>query len=205
VIVAPRRYRAAEFAVEPDVSTASYFLAAAALAGTTVELPGLRRAATRQGDIELLEFLERMGCTVEDGASLQLTGPASLRGVEADMANSSDVFMTLACLAPFAEGPTTITGIGHTRVKESDRISACAENMRRLGITVEEERDWIRIHPGTPRSARLPTYDDHRIAMAFALIGLRVPIELDDPGVVAKSCPEFFDLWPRTGAAVEIT
>jgi len=195
-------YRAAEFQVEPDVSTASYFLASAALTGTTVSLPGLDRRTTAQGDIELVEFLERMGCKVHDGQALELTGPAQLHGIEADMANSSDVFMTLACVAVFADGPTTITGIGHARVKESDRIAACAENLRRLGITVEEGPDYLRVHPGTPQGTWLPTYEDHRIAMAFSLIGIRDAVMLEEPNVVSKTCPEFFELWRATGATV---
>jgi 3-phosphoshikimate 1-carboxyvinyltransferase len=201
--VAAQPYRAADFAVEPDASTASYFLASAALTATTVTLPGLDLDATGQGDIELVEHLTAMGCTVEDRAPLTLTGPDRLRGAHVDMNSSSDVFMTLACVAPFADGPTTVEGVGHARVKESDRVGATAENLRRLGIRVEEGRDWIRVHPGTPRAARLPTYEDHRIAMAFSLIGARVPVELDDPGVVAKTFPEFFSVWPVTGAVVE--
>ncbi len=117
ISVARGGYRAAEFPVEPDVSTASYFLASAALTGTTVRLPGLDRRRTAQGDIELVELLERMGCTVRDGEALELTGPAQLHGIEADMGNSTDVFMTLACVAVFADGPTTISGIGHARVE----------------------------------------------------------------------------------------
>src|SRR5262249_49987523 len=127
------RYQATEFVVEPDASTASYFLGSAAVTGTTVRLVGLDRRATAQGDIELVRFLEQMGCTVHDRGALELKGPERLQGITADMTNSSDVFMTLACVAVFADGPTTIAGIGHARVKESDRISACSENMRRLG------------------------------------------------------------------------
>jgi 3-phosphoshikimate 1-carboxyvinyltransferase len=150
-----------------------------------------------------------MGCTVSGRAPLSLTGPARLRGVHVDMNDSSDVFMTLACVAPFAGEPTTITGIGHARVKESDRVDATARNLRALGVEVEEGRDWLRVVPGAgghvspPRAARLPTFDDHRIAMAFSVIGTRVAVELEDPGVVAKTCPAFFSLWPRTGAVVE--
>jgi 3-phosphoshikimate 1-carboxyvinyltransferase len=201
--VAPASYRATEFEIEPDVSTASYFLASAALTGTTVTLPGLDLDVTRQGDIELVAHLERMGCLVAGRAPLSLTGPAQLRGIVVDMGNSSDVFMTLACVAPFADGPTTITGVGHARVKESDRVGATAENLRRLGITVDEGPDYLRVHPGRPRLARLPTFEDHRIAMAFSLIGSQVPVELDEPEVVAKTCPTFFELWRRTGAVVE--
>ena len=202
ISVARGAYRGTEFRVEPDVSTASYFLGSAALTGTTVCLPGLDRRRTAQGDIELVEFLERMGCTVHDGEALELTGPARLRGIEVDMTNSSDVFMTLACVAVFADGPTTISGIGHARVKESDRIAACAENLRRLGIEVDEGDDYLRVHPGSPKGTRLPTYEDHRIAMAFSLIGTRDAVMLEDPGVVSKTCPEFFELWRATGAAV---
>jgi 3-phosphoshikimate 1-carboxyvinyltransferase len=200
--VARGRYWGAEFQVEPDVSTASYFLASAAVTGTSVRLPGLDRRTTAQGDIELVEFLERMGCSVSDGVELELTGPRQLRGIEADMGNSSDVFMTLACVAVFADGPTTITGIGHARVKESDRISACAENLKLLGIEVDEGPDYLRVHPGTPQGTWLPTYEDHRIAMAFSLIGTRDAVTLEDPAVVSKTCPEFFELWQQTGATV---
>jgi 3-phosphoshikimate 1-carboxyvinyltransferase len=197
-------YRAVDaFEIEPDVSTASYFLASAAVTGTTATLPGLDLDTTGQGDIELVSHLEAMGCEVSARAPLSLTGPPRLRGVQADMNSSSDVFMTLACVAPFADGPTTITGIGHARVKESDRVDATARNLRALGIEVEEGRDWLRVVPGIVSPARLPTFEDHRIAMAFSLIGTRVAIELEDPGVVAKTCPTFFSLWPRTGAVVE--
>jgi 3-phosphoshikimate 1-carboxyvinyltransferase len=198
-------YAAAEFAVEPDASTASYFLGAAAVTGTSTHLQGLDRRTTAQGDIELVGFLEQMGCVAHDGAALELTGPGRLRGVTVDMGNSSDVFMTLACIAVFADGPTTIEGIGHARVKESDRIAACAENLRRLEIEVDEGPDFLRVHPGTPRpDVRLPTYEDHRIAMAFSVIGTRVPVVLEEPTVVGKTFPEFFDVWPVTGARVEL-
>lgn len=200
--VTPARYRPAEVAIEPDASTASYFLASAALTGTTVRLPGLGLETTEQGDIEIVAHLEAMGCTIAARDPLELTGPPQLRGVHVDMGNSSDVFMTLACVAPFADGPTTIEGIAHARVKESDRVAATAENLRRLGIEVEEGPDFLRVHPGVPRTARLPTYDDHRIAMAFSLIGTRVPVVIEDPEVVGKTCPTFFDLWRHSGAVI---
>ncbi len=203
VSVPPSRYRAAQYVVEPDVSTASYFLASAALTGTTVRLPGLDLERTAQGDIEMVRYLQAMGATVVHGDPLTLRGPEQLRGIEVNMGDSSDVFMTLACVAPFAQGPTTIEGIAHARVKESDRIAATAENLERLGIEVEQGADFVRIKPGLPRPARLATYDDHRIAMAFSLIGTRVPVVLEDPGVVAKTCPAFFELWRRSGASIE--
>jgi 3-phosphoshikimate 1-carboxyvinyltransferase len=225
VAIAPGGYRAVAYEVEPDASTASYFLAAAALTGTSVTLGGLDRETSRQGDLELVDFLVAMGAQAPaassqappehepvalehapalSSAALTLRGPASLRGVRANMRDSSDVFMTLACVAPFADTPTTIEGIGHVRAKESDRLAATAENLRRLGISVQEGADSLTVEPGQPRPARLPTYDDHRIAMAFALIGLRVPVELEQPEVVAKTCPPFFELWRQTGANVRI-
>ena len=198
-------YSATEFVVEPDASTASYFLGAAAVTGTTTRLAGLDRRVTAQGDIELAGFLEQMGATTRDGDAFELSGSGHLHGVTVNMGNSTDVFMTLACVAVFADGPTTIEGIGHARVKESDRISACAENLRRLGIEVDEGQDFLRVHPGNPRAdVRLPTYEDHRIAMAFSVIGTRVPLVLEEPSVVGKTFPEFFDVWPVTGARVEL-
>ena len=205
ISVSPARYSPSVIEIEPDASTASYFLASAALTATTVRLPGLSLDTTAQGDIEIVAHLQAMGCTVQDRAPLALSGTRRLNGVQVAMGDSSDVFMTLACVAPFAQGPTTIEGIAHARVKESDRIAATAENLRRLGIGVQESPDSITIEPGAPRPARLPTYRDHRIAMAFSLIGTHVPVLLEDPGVVGKTCPEFFELWRRTGARVELT
>ncbi len=202
--VVPAGYRAAELEIEPDASTASYFLACAALNGIGVRLAGVDLDASAQGDFALVGHLEQMGATIASRRPLELTGPARLHGVDVDMGDSSDVFMTLACVAPFADGPTTIEGIGHARVKESDRIAATAENLARLGIRTDEGPDFLRIHPGAPRpDVRLPTYDDHRIAMAFSLIGTRVPLVLEDPDVVGKTCPSFFELWRGSGAEIE--
>ncbi len=195
-------YRATGYTVESDASTASYFLALAAATGTTCRIPGLDRTTSSQGDLELVGFLEGMGCTASRSGVLELTGPPVLRGIEADMGDSSDVFMTLACVAPFASGPTTIEGVHHARLKESDRVAATAENLRRLQIRVEEGADSLRIYPGTPRWARLPTYDDHRIAMAFSVIGARARIALERPEVVNKTCPSFFELWRAIGPKV---
>jgi 3-phosphoshikimate 1-carboxyvinyltransferase len=201
--VATGRYRATRFAVEPDASTASYFLAAAAITGAEVRIDGLDPATSIQGDVRLVQLLTQMGCVASSsGGGVALRGPARLHGIVADMTDCSDVFMTLACVAVFADGPTTITGIANTRVKESDRVRAVAENLARLGIVTDAGPDHLTIHPGTPATARLPTYRDHRIAMAFSAIGLRTPVDIEDPGVVSKTCPTFFDLWPATGAAV---
>jgi 3-phosphoshikimate 1-carboxyvinyltransferase len=207
VTIAPGRYRADDYAVEPDASTASYFLASAALTGTEVALPRMYRERTGQGDIVLAVHLETMGAELIDGPrGLSLRGPAvPLHGVHVDMSDASDVFMTLACVAPFADSPTTIEGLANVRVKESDRLAATAENLRRLGIELDEGPDFLRVHPGEPRpDVRLPTFEDHRIAMAFSLIGTRVPIELEDPRVVDKTCPSFWQLWRHTGAEVQL-
>jgi 3-phosphoshikimate 1-carboxyvinyltransferase len=207
VSIEPGSYRADDYAVEPDASTASYFLAAAALTGTEVELSRMHRRRTGQGDIVLAEHLAAMGAELIDGPQgLSLSGPREpLHGVHVDMSDASDVFMTLACVAPFADSPTTIEGLSNVRVKESDRLAATAENLTRLGITVQEGPDFIRVHPGEPRpGVRLPTHDDHRIAMAFSLIGTHVPVELEDPRVVDKTCPGFWELWPETGAEVSL-
>jgi 3-phosphoshikimate 1-carboxyvinyltransferase len=199
--VARGAYRATRFVVEPDASTASYFLAAAAVTGSQVAIDHLDPATSTQGDIRLVQLLGEMGCVATPAATgVALRGPRRLRGIVADMTDCTDVFMTLACVAVFADGPTTITGIATTRVKESDRVSAVAENLARLGIATDVGDDHITIHPGTPVSARLPTFRDHRIAMAFSVIGLRTPVEIEDPAVVRKTCPSFYELWPATGA-----
>ena len=128
--------------------------------------------------------------------AIRVNGPEHLRGVDVDMSNISDTFMTLATIAPFAETPTTIRGIASSRVKETDRIAATVTELRRLGVKVDEYPDGMAIHPCQEiRSAKINTYDDHRIAMAFALIGLRTPgIKIENPGCVAKTFPEYFEV-----------
>jgi 3-phosphoshikimate 1-carboxyvinyltransferase len=203
VSVKPRSYERTHVRIEPDVSSASYFLAGAALSGASIELPGIGLATTAQGDIALARHLVAMGARIVAEKPLELAGPERLRGVSVEMGESSDVFMTLACVAPFADGPTTIEGIGHARLKESDRLAAVAENLTRLGVRCQVGLDWLRVWPGEPRpDVLLPTYEDHRIAMAFSLIGLRVPVGLADPAVVAKTFPSFFELWETMGAEV---
>ena len=142
-----------------------------------------------------LDILTQMGCTVSDnGKGLEVTGPAKLHGVTVDMQNCSDVAQTLAAIAPFADGPTRITGIGFIRRKETDRIAAMVNELQRCGIHAIEEADGVLIQPGEPQPASIHTYDDHRMAMSFALVGLRVPgISILDPGCVAKTFPRFWD------------
>lgn len=190
--IAPQSYRALEYAVEPDASAASYFFAAAAITGGEVTVPGLGRGAL-QGDVAFVDVLERMGCSVrwEADAITVVGGP--LRGVDADMNAISDTAQTLAAIAPFASGPTRIRNVAHMRHKETDRISAVATELRRLGIVVEEHADGLTIHPGQMHAATIATYDDHRMAMSFALVGLKVPgVRIADPGCTGKTYPNYF-------------
>lgn len=192
--VAPTGYGAVErYRIEPDASAASYFFAAAAICGGSVRVEGLGEHAL-QGDVAFVDALERMGATVERATDhLTVRGTGVLHGIEADFADISDTAQTLAVVAPFAQTPTTITGIGFIRRKETDRIAATVTELQRCGIRAEELDDGIRIHPGTPRPATVATYDDHRMAMSFALLGLSAPgIRIADPGCVAKTFPDFW-------------
>ncbi|MFE8015525.1 3-phosphoshikimate 1-carboxyvinyltransferase [Streptomyces antibioticus] len=193
-VVPPGGYRATTYAIEPDASTASYFFAAAALTGGEVTVPGLGRGAL-QGDLGFVEVLRRMGARVETGADgTTVAGTGELRGLTVTMRDISDTMPTLAALAPFASGPVRIEDVANTRVKECDRLDACAENLRRLGIDVATGPDWIEIRPGTPRGTDIKTYGDHRIVMSFAVTGLCVPgISFDDPGCVRKTFPGFHE------------
>lgn len=188
-------YRARDYEVEPDASAASYFMAAAALTGGRVRIEGIG-ARSAQGDLRFAEVLDQMGCEVEVGEGfVEVRGPERLRGVEVDMNAFSDTMMTLAAIAPFASTPTFIKNIEHTRYQETDRISAVATELRRLGVSVEEGRDGLRIKPGAIRPAVVETYGDHRVAMAFAVTGLVAPgIWIRDPGVVTKTFPGYFEL-----------
>ncbi len=192
--IKPSRYRAREYAVEPDASGASYFLAAAAVSGGRVRVPGLGRGS-RQGDLRFVEILRSMGCEVDIAEEyVEVRGPGRLSGVGADMNDISDTFITLAAIAPFADGETVITNIEHTRHQETDRVAAVATELSRLGVEVEERRDGLTIHPGEITPAPVETYDDHRIAMSFALVGLMAPgVRIANPACVSKTMPDYFD------------
>ena len=191
-------YKARDYAVEPDASTASYFAAAAAVMGGHVTVENLPLAGSLQGDTQFLRVLEGMGCTLSQrGSSATVTGPGSggLKGVTVDMGDISDTMMTLACIAPYADSPTTITNIAHVRGKESDRVHSVAVGLGQMGIRVEETESSITIFPGTPVGATIDTFGDHRIAMAFSIMGLVTPgVVIDDYNCVTKTCPEFFTL-----------
>jgi 3-phosphoshikimate 1-carboxyvinyltransferase len=190
----PSGLRADDYRVEPDASAASYFFAAAAITGGRVRVPGLARHSL-QGDVAFVDVLERMGCRVErhaDERGITVQGGA-LRGTDVGMSDISDTVMTLAAVACFADGPTTIRNVAHIRHKETDRLRALATELRRLGAGVEEFADGLIITPQTLHGAEVETYDDHRMAMSLALVGLRVPgVVIENPACVAKTYPGFF-------------
>lgn len=196
--VAGGGYTATEYDIEPDASAASYLLAAAAITGGRVRVPGLGVDA-QQGDVRFVDVLERMGAqVVRDADGVEVRGTGELHGVDVDMADLSDTAQTLAAVAVFADGPTRIRGIGFIRAKETDRIGAVVAELRRCGIDAHEEDDGLVVHPGPPQPATIRTYDDHRMAMSFALLGLRAPgIAIADPDCVAKTFPTYFDVLDR--------
>jgi 3-phosphoshikimate 1-carboxyvinyltransferase len=191
-INSPQDYRARDYAIEPDASAASYFWAAAAICGGHVTIDGLSSSSI-QGDVEFVACLEQMGCVVHRTSdSITVSGRAT-HGIDVDMNAISDTVQTLAVVALFAEGPTTIRNVKHIRHKETDRISALATELRKLGAEVEESDDALVVTPGTLRAAMIDTYGDHRMAMSFALAGLRLPgIRIRDPSCVDKTYPNYF-------------
>ncbi len=189
------RYRATDLQLEPDASAASYFFAAAAITGGRVRVEGLGRD-TVQGDLGFVHLLAKMGAevTVTDSYT-EVRGTGVLTGITANMADVSDTAQTLAVVAAFADTPTEITGVGFIKHKETDRITAVVTELNRLGIDASATEDGIIIRPGTPNPGRVDTYDDHRMAMSFSLLGLRHPgIEIDNPSCVSKTFPRFFDV-----------
>ncbi len=191
--IKPSTYAARDYPVEPDASGASYFMAAAAVTGGRVTIPGLG-ASSPQGDLRFAEVLQKMGCEVDIAEdSVEVRGPRRLKGVEVDMNAYSDTMITLAAIAPFAEGPTTIRNVEHTRHQETDRIAATAAELSRLGAKVHEYQDGIRIIPQRLSPASVHTYDDHRMAMGFAVTGLVASgIRIQDPACVTKTFPDYF-------------
>ncbi len=191
-IAAGQSYRGTEYGIEPDASAASYFWAAAAICGGTATVQGLNRNSL-QGDVEFVDCLEQMGCHVEWRENeIAVTGPAS-KGIDIDMSNVSDTVQTLAAVALFVEGPTTVRNVAHNRVKETDRIGNLAIELRKFGVLVDEHEDGLTIHPGVLHSAEIETYDDHRMAMSMALVGLRNRgVRIMDPGCVSKTYPNYF-------------
>lgn len=191
--ITPQQYAGTDFLIEPDASAASYFWAAAAIAGGAVTVRGLQRDAL-QGDVAFCDCLQRMGCRVENNQNGITVLSGTLRGIEVDMNNISDTVQTLAAVALFAAGPTTITGVAHIRHKETDRITDLARELRKFGADVEENTDGLRITPQKLRPAEIETYNDHRMAMSLALVGLKIPkVVIQNPDCTQKTYPAFFD------------
>lgn len=190
-------YRPQNYRIEPDVSAACYFYAMAPLLGGSVQVKHIH-FNSMQGDIQFLRLLERLGCKCEDspeGITVTCASPRTYPGIEADLSSFSDQTMTLAALAPFASSPVTIRNVAHIRLQESNRINAIIQELSRMGITCEELSDGLRIHPGIPRPSAVETYQDHRIAMAFSLIGLVIPgIRIQNPACCKKTFEEYFEL-----------
>lgn len=188
------------YQIEPDVSAACYFYAAAALMGGRTIVKNVTWACM-QGDLKFIRLLGEMGCKVSetpDGIEVQGAPEGKLKGLTVDMKDFSDQTMTLAAMAPYADGIVRIENIGHIRLQESDRIHAIATELSRLGIRCDEEQDAVTVYPGEPKPAVVQTYDDHRMAMAFALIGLRTEgIEIADPMCCRKTFETYFEVLDR--------
>lgn len=202
--VAAGGYRATRYVVEPDASTASYVLAAAALVpGARLRVEGLGEPPL-QGDWAFADVLADMGADVHRGSGwLEVRGGPTLHGITVDLNDLSDTAQTLAILAVFAEGPTEITGIGFIRRKETDRVGNVVAELRRCGIEAHERDDGYVVHPGAPRPAVVRTYDDHRMAMSFALLGLRADgIAIADPACVAKTFPGYWAMLSGLGVGL---
>ena len=198
--------REAPYEVEPDASSASYFLAAAAITNGSTEVLGVRKDSS-QGEAGFATVLARMGAQVAiNGLSIRVNGSNNLHGIDVDMDLMSDTGMTLAMVALFAEGTTTIRNVGNWRLKETDRLHAMATELRKVGASVEEGPDWISITPPeklTP-NAVIETYDDHRMAMCFSLVTLGpkgVPVTILDPGCVRKTYPGYWEDFKKLAQA----
>lgn len=186
-------YQAADYDVEPDASAASYFWAAAAVTGGKVTVEGLSRDSL-QGDVEFVDCLAKMGCEVQHEKNQITVSGAPLRGIDVDMNAISDTVQTLSVVALFAKGTTRIRNVPHIRHKETDRIAAVATELRKLGAEVVEHADGLDITPGSFTAAEIATYDDHRMAMSFAIAGLvEKGVVICDPDCTAKTYPKFFE------------
>jgi 3-phosphoshikimate 1-carboxyvinyltransferase len=184
------------YRIESDASAASYFFAAPAICGGTIRLENISRKS-KQGDIAFLDILKNMGCMIQEGDNMiEVTGADSLTGVDVDMRDIPDTAQTLAVLAPFAASPTRIRGIASARVKETDRVHSTCMELLRLGVDVDEHEDGMTVYPVEQiRPAVIKTYNDHRMAMAFSLIGLRSEgVVIENPACVSKTFPDFFDV-----------
>ncbi|MCD8323421.1 MAG: 3-phosphoshikimate 1-carboxyvinyltransferase [Clostridiales bacterium] len=197
-------YEKEAYRIEPDVSAACYFYGAAAITGGYAKVKHVYPGGL-QGDLKFLDVLGQMGCRVcaeEDGIAVKGPAPGGLHGISVDMNDFSDQALTLAAIAPYADAPVQITNIAHIRRQESDRIHAIVFNLQRAGISCEEREDGVSITPGQPSACRIETFDDHRVAMAFSLMGLRAEgIVIENPGCCRKTFADYFEILDMLTAA----
>lgn len=190
-------YQALDYVIEPDLSAACYFYAMCPILGLTVIVEGVWKDSM-QGDLRFLTLLEEMGCTLQEnekGLTLLPPKDGIYHGITADMSTCSDQAITMAATAVFADSPTTITGIGHIRFQESNRLQAIVDELTRMGIHCESTEDSVTIYPGNPQPALIETYEDHRMAMGFSLIGLRAEgIVINDPLCCKKTFENYFEV-----------
>ena len=196
IIPSGQHYNALDYQIEPDASGAAYFYALGMILGVPVKVQHIT-FDSMQGDVQFLKILEQMGAVLKeeaDGVVLQPPAEGKYHGIDADMSACSDQAITLAALAPFADTPTTIRGIGHIRYQECNRMNAIITELGKMDIRCEETDTTITIYPGTPKPTLVDTYDDHRMAMGFSLIGLRADgIEIDNPGCCRKTFENYFE------------
>lgn len=193
-----QKYNSGKYDIEPDISAACYFWAIAAVTGGSITVNGVKKDMM-QGDIRFLEALEKMGCeVVQNDIGITVKGSKELQAVDVDMNNFSDQTMTLAAIAPYASGTTYIRNVGHIRLQESDRVNAIITNLTAMGIACEAVGDDIIIKEGQPHSALIKTFDDHRMAMAFAVTGLKADgIEIENPQCCRKTFAEYFQVFDK--------
>jgi len=196
-----QEYKAREYKIEGDASSASYFLALAAIFGSTVKVTNLNPGSL-QSDAKFADILENMGCAVSRDKSISVTGTPRLKAVEVDMSGMPDTAQTLSVVAAFAKGETLITGLSTLKHKETDRLKALRMELSKLHINSKADDSSIRITGGNPRGAYINTYDDHRMAMAFAIVGARTGVSIDSPDVVKKSFPGYWNVLKSMGINV---
>lgn len=195
-VQAAEGYQRSVYQIEPDVSGACYFYAAAAMTGGTAKVHHVHWNSM-QGDMKFLKLLEQMGCSLtEESDGIRLNGPSEgLHGIEIDMNDFSDQALTLAAIAPYASSEVKITHIGHIRGQECDRLHAIVTNLKHAGIACEEGEDWVCIHPGKPQPCQIETFEDHRVAMAFTVMGLGCDgIEILNPGCCRKTFENYYEV-----------
>lgn len=196
MVPVPQQYQAIDYFIEPDFAIAAYFFAAAAVTGGEITIRTSKRSLTNQANSDYISILEKMGCQSFDSISgLTLKGPSELHGIDISLSKFSNIFATLAAIAPFANSPTHISHTGRLHAQECARLDAVKTELTKLGIQVETGKDWIKIYPGAPLSGIINSHDDYRIAMAFSIIGLKISgITINDTDCVAHHCPGFFAL-----------